>query len=69
MLIRYARLFNLGNYENERIEVEEEVQPGEKPADTVRRLAAFVAAQGEQLREDRRRAVEESRRRAEDIPF
>ena len=44
MKIIYARLFNLGNYENERIEVEDEVLAGETTQETYRRLRAEVYA-------------------------
>lgn len=65
MKINYARLYNLGNYENERIEVEDEVRPDETPAETLQRLADWVAAQGEELRQSRRRP----RPAPDDIPF
>lgn len=55
MLITYARLYNLGNYENERIEVADEVGPDESPEETLRRLVAWVAKEAEELRQARRR--------------
>lgn len=53
MKINYARLYNLGNYENERIEVEDESGPDETPEDTLRRLAAWVHTNAEALRQER----------------
>lgn len=66
MKVNYARLYNLGNYENERIEVEDEVGPDESPAETLRRLAAWVAVNAEELRQERRRPRPGP---VEDVPF
>jgi hypothetical protein len=66
MKVNYARLYNLGNYENERIEVEDDVRPDETPGDTLKRLAAWVAIHAEELRQERRRPRPEP---AADIPF
>jgi hypothetical protein len=52
--INYARLYNLGNYENERIEVEDEVGPDETPAEVLRRLAGWVATNAEELINERK---------------
>jgi hypothetical protein len=56
MIVRYARLFNLGNYENERIEIEQEVHASQTPEDVLAYLAAWVAAEGHKLHERRLRA-------------
>ena len=40
MNITYARLINLGNYENERIEVEDEVRADETPVQAYARIRA-----------------------------
>jgi hypothetical protein len=40
--VRYGRLFNLGNYENERIDVEVVVEPGETHAQAFTRAKAEV---------------------------
>jgi len=44
MKVQYERLFNLGNYENEKIIVEDEVRPGETPGETYTRLRAELFA-------------------------
>jgi len=44
-VVKYARLINLGNYENERIEFEDEVQPGETTEAAYTRVRAWVYAQ------------------------
>lgn len=38
MRVAYERLWNLGNYNNERISLEDDVAEGESPLDTYRRL-------------------------------
>ena len=43
MNIRYGRVFNLGNYETERIEVEDEVREGETFENAIQRLRKKVA--------------------------
>jgi len=40
--ITYARLWNLGNYENERFEVTAQVAAGDDPAAVLRECKAFV---------------------------
>lgn len=40
MKITYERLFNLGNYNNERIAVEDDVRPDETPEQAYQRLRA-----------------------------
>jgi hypothetical protein len=45
--IAYRKLFNLGNYENESIEAEAWVQPGESPADVLEGLRSWVEQQHE----------------------
>jgi hypothetical protein len=52
--INYARLYNLGNYENERIEVEDEVGPDETPEAVLKRLAGWVATNAEELINERK---------------
>jgi hypothetical protein len=47
--VNYARLYNLGNYENERIEIEADVLPDESPAEVLRRLADWVEVNAEEL--------------------
>lgn len=42
MNIRYGRVFNLGNYETERIEVQDEVRDGESFEEAIRRLRKKV---------------------------
>ena len=42
MNIRYGRVFNLGRYESERIEIEDEVREGETLEEAVRRLRKKV---------------------------
>lgn len=44
MRVTYERLFNLGNYNNERIALEDEVQPGETAFDAYWRLRAELYA-------------------------
>lgn len=44
--VGYARLFNLGNYENERIELEDEVRPDETNEAAYDRVRQWVEAQG-----------------------
>lgn len=46
--ITYARLWNLGNYENERFEATATVGEGEDPAVVLREVKAFV--ENERLR-------------------
>ncbi len=38
MKITYERLVNLGNFNNERLSLEDDVQPGETPTETYWRL-------------------------------
>jgi hypothetical protein len=42
MRVSYERLINLGNYNNERIALEDDVQPGETPTEAYQRLRALV---------------------------
>ena len=42
MKVQYERLFNLGNYNNERIALEDEVGPDETPEAAYQRLRALV---------------------------
>lgn len=49
--IAYRKLFNLGNYENETIEAEAWVQPGESPVDVLQDLRAWVEQQHEGRKE------------------
>lgn len=42
MKVSYERLINLGNYNNERIALEDDVQPGETPQEAYQRLRALV---------------------------
>lgn len=44
MRVTYERLFNLGNFNNERIALEDDVQPGETPIEAYQRLRATVYA-------------------------
>lgn len=44
MRVTYERLFNLGNYNNERIALEDDVQPGETPQEAYQRVRAAVYA-------------------------
>ena len=43
--VTYAKLKNLGNYENERIEITLEVEDGEKAADVLEIAKVFVLKQ------------------------
>lgn len=52
MNIRYGRVFNLGNYETERIEVEDEVREGESMEDAIRRLRKKVIDEARCLHDD-----------------
>lgn len=54
--VTYARLVNLGNYENERVEYEDAVRPGETPEAAYERVRAWVYAQ--LAREDEMRDLE-----------
>lgn len=67
MKIVYARLFNLGNYENERVEVEDEVLPGESPHSAYVRIRALVYACAGQR--DPLAAPEDLTTTGEDVPF
>jgi hypothetical protein len=40
--VTYERLVNLGNYNNERLSLEDDVQPGETPEQAYQRLRATV---------------------------
>lgn len=42
MKVSYERLVNLGNYNNERIALEDDVQPDETPEQTYQRLRALA---------------------------
>lgn len=44
MRVTYERLFNLGNYNNERLAVEDDVLPGETPEEAYRRVRGLVYA-------------------------
>jgi hypothetical protein len=68
MKINYARLYNLGNYENERIEVESDVGPDESPAEVLRRLASWVEVNAEELIKQRQERRMEARRTREEQP-
>lgn len=63
--IRYERLWNLGNYENEKFCVEAQVQPDEDPAQVLRDLRAFC----EQERVAILRERQEARKQATEPPF
>jgi hypothetical protein len=52
MNIRYGRVFNLGNYETERIEVEDEVREGETFEDAIRRLRKNVTEDARSVEDD-----------------
>jgi hypothetical protein len=41
--VRYARLYNLGNYQNERLEVESDVREDETPTDVLKDLRLWCA--------------------------
>ena len=41
-LITYSKLFSLGNFQNEKIEVTAELEPGETAQDAVEKLRDFV---------------------------
>lgn len=45
MKVSYARLVNLGNYENERIELTDDVHPDETPDQAYARVRAWVFEQ------------------------
>lgn len=42
MRVTYERLVNLGNYNNERLSLEDDVAPGETPEQAYQRLCALV---------------------------
>lgn len=42
MKVTYERLVNLGNYNNERLSLEDDVQPGETPEAAYQRIRATV---------------------------
>lgn len=65
-IVTYARLFNLGNYENERIELSDEVGPDETLEQAYARVMAWVYAQKEISDSIRRGEVQ---RDADEIPF
>jgi hypothetical protein len=44
MKVTYERLFNLGNYNNERIALEDDVRDGETPEEAYQRLRSTVYA-------------------------
>jgi hypothetical protein len=44
MRVSYERLINLGNYNNERIALEDDVQPDETPEQAYQRLRGLVYA-------------------------
>jgi hypothetical protein len=44
MKVTYERLWNLGNYNNERIALEDDVQPNETPEAAYQRVRATVYA-------------------------
>ena len=44
-LVRYEKLKNLGNYENEKVGVEVQVDDGESPKEAVERARKFVEKQ------------------------
>lgn len=56
MRVLYTRLYNLGNYENERFEVEEEVPADESADQTAQRLRDLVEQMKAQADEERRQA-------------
>ena len=60
--VTYARLYNLGNYENERIEVAMDIPEGADASAAYEQLRALVDAQHAAF-EAARRAEEEERRR------
>lgn len=67
MKISYARLFNLGNYENERIEIEDEVLPNETPKQAYHRIRAeLFASVG---RKDPEAPPDSQQAGEEEIPF
>jgi hypothetical protein len=63
--VNYARLYNLGNYENERIEIEADVAPDESPAEVLRRLADWVEVNAENLIKERQAKRMEARKARE----
>lgn len=61
--VMYHRVFNLGNYENERIGFELPIEPGESHADALARVKALVMDLGGKGQEFRR--AENRRQKAE----
>jgi hypothetical protein len=49
--VEYAKVFNLGNYENERIFFSDEVQPGETPGEAFERVKGWVLAKHDETKE------------------
>ena len=49
--ITYARVKNLGDYENARVEATAVIAEGEKPADIMKRLKSWVKTQLEETDE------------------
>lgn len=43
-IVRYEKLVNLGNYENQKLGVEVQLEDGETPSEAVQRAKAFVDA-------------------------
>ncbi len=47
--VKYQKCFNLGNFENEVIGVEIEIEPGEKAEDCLNAARKFVSAKGDPI--------------------
>jgi hypothetical protein len=52
--VHYGKTFNLGNYENERIHLEDDVQPGESTEQAFARVKAWVEGRHQSTKEQLR---------------
>lgn len=68
MKVQYERLFNLGNYNNERISLEDDVQADETPEACYQRLRALVFAMADQV-DPKAPKVQLNPTKPDDIPF
>jgi hypothetical protein len=68
MKVQYERLFNLMNYNNERIALEDDVQPDETPEECYQRIRALVYAMAGQV-DPKAPKVQLNPVQDDDIPF
>lgn len=64
--VEYQRVFNLGNYENERLSFEATVEEGENPGQVLDQLRVLTDVMHTQFEAERKRAAEDAYKRQQE---